>query len=537
MALLIRQPRPLVGGAWRSAVSDLALFAVVVGGHVVGQAVVYQFDHTPSSGVSFFPGDGVTLAALLLTASRRWPLIAGATFLAELGSHISLHEPLLTGVGLAASNTIGPLAGAWLVLWLLGHTPHLEDTRDLWVLLGAAVVGGPLVDALTGPPFARIAVHASPYLETMARWWTGDALGVLIVALPILAWAQPVRWPHPAGRHPPEAAACAGVLVAVSVLVFFVFTQPLAYLVLVPLGWAALRFGARGATTAIATLTVIAEFAVVTGHSQFAAQHPGEVRSALWLLQLFLAVTALAALVVASEVAHTRRAEAARLVSELAEQRAEHASAQAALNERARLARELHDSVSQALFAAAMHARSAEKQLTRSPAAGDPKLATDLEALRELTSAAQAEMRALIFEMRPESLATEGLVNALARQAAAVQARTGLPVAVTGPRERLDIEAAAEEHLYRIALEALNNTVKHAQATTISISVVDLGDAVELVVSDDGTGFDSTRESPGHLGLQTMRERAADAGGTLEVSVRVGVGTAVRCTVPTTQAR
>jgi signal transduction histidine kinase len=533
MALLIRQPRPLVDDASRPAVSAVALFAVVAVGHMVGQAVVYRFDHTPSSGVSFFPGDGVTLAVLLLTAYRMWPLIAGATFLAELGSHVALHEPLVTGVGLAASNTIGPLAGAWLVLWLLGHTPHLEDTRDLWVLLAGAVVVGPLVDALTGPPFARIAVHASPYLETMARWWTGDALGVLIVALPILAWAQPVRWPHPAGRRMPEGIACAGVLVAVSVLVFFVFTQPLAYLVLVPLGWAALRFGARGATAAIATLAAVAESAVVTGHSQFAAQHLGEVRSALWLLQLFLAVAALAALVVASEVAHTRRAEAARLASEIAEQRAEQASAQAALSERARLARELHDSVSQALFAAAMHARSAEKQLTRS-SADDPKLATDLEALRELTSAAQAEMRALIFEMRPESLATEGLVSALARHGAAVQARIGLPVTVTGPRERLRIGAAAEEHLYRIALEALNNAVKHAHATTISISVVDLGDVVELVVSDDGTGFDTTCESPGHLGLQTMRERAADAGGSLEVSVRVGVGTAVRCAVPTT---
>jgi signal transduction histidine kinase len=115
-----------------------------------------------------------------------------------------------------------------------------------------------------------------------------------------------------------------------------------------------------------------------------------------------------------------------------------------------------------------------------------------------------------------------------------VQARTGLPVTVTGLRERLRIEAAAEEHLYRIALEGLNNAVKHAHATTISISVVDLGDVVELVVSDDGTGFDTTCESPGHLGLQTMRERAADAGGSLEVSVRVGVGTAVRCAVPTT---
>src|SRR5206468_11602697 len=99
-------------------------------------------------------------------------------------------------------------------------------------------------------------------------------------------------------------------------------------------------------------------------------------------------------------------------------------------------------------------------------------------ALRALTPAALAEMRALIVAMRPEALADAGLVTALQRQAAAIQARTGLPVVVTGPPGRLPLAPAAEEHLYRVALEALNNAVKHADARTLSVLVADLGDVI-----------------------------------------------------------
>ena len=377
------------------------LFVLVAGGHALGSMVVYQFDHTPSSGVSFFPAEGVTLAAFLLGPTRRWPVVALATFAAEDLSHFVLHESALTGVGLALSNTIGPMIGAWVVLRVLGHVPALENPRDLWVLIGGGVLLGPLFDALTGPPFARLTLQASPYLETTARWWTGDALGGLIVALLILAWAQPVRWPRPDGTLVGEAAACAVVLAAVAYATFLVFADPLAYLVLLPVGWAALRFGMRGATAAVAGVTVIAEWASVTGHGPFVAGSPVEVRSALWLLQMFLAVSAIAAVAVASEVAQTRRAEAARRASELAEHRAELAVEQAATVERGRLARELHDSVSQALFATALHARSAEKQLTRQGIA-EPKLAADIGALRELTAAALAEMRALISSCGPK---------------------------------------------------------------------------------------------------------------------------------------
>ena len=212
----------------------------------------------------------------------------------------------------------------------------------------------------------------------------------------------------------------------------------------------------------------------------------------------------------------------------------------AALEERARLARELHDSVSQALFSMTLHARAAEKALNRSPAARtDPALAKaagDIAALRELTSAALAEMRALIFEVRPDALAEAGLVTALTRQAAALTARSGIIVTVTGPGERPPVPVAAEEQAYRVALEALHNAVKHSGARQASVTIANLGDTVEVAVADNGAGFDPTAIGSGHLGLRTMRERAAQVGATLDLQARPGEGTTVRLRIPCDQS-
>jgi PAS domain S-box-containing protein len=212
----------------------------------------------------------------------------------------------------------------------------------------------------------------------------------------------------------------------------------------------------------------------------------------------------------------------------------------AALEERNRLARELHDSVSQALFSMTMHARAAQKALDR--ATDDDrdrqlaKAAADVAALRELTTSALADMRALIFELRPDAVAEHGLVDALGRQAAALSLRNAVEVTVTGPPARPALAPQAEEQAYRIALEAVHNAVKHAEATAVRVDVIDLDDAVAVTVTDDGRGFDLTVARPGHLGLTSMRERAAAIGADLHLSTSPGAGTVVRLTVPASAA-
>ncbi|RIK36247.1 MAG: histidine kinase, partial [Chloroflexi bacterium] len=194
----------------------------------------------------------------------------------------------------------------------------------------------------------------------------------------------------------------------------------------------------------------------------------------------------------------------------------------ATLEERQRLARELHDSVSQALYGIALGARTARTLLERDPArAGEP-----LEYVLALAEAGLAEMRALIFELRPESLEQEGLVAALEKQAAALRARQRVDVRTSLPAEP-PLSLAQKEAFYRIAQEAMHNIIKHARATRIELELTTTPH-ITLCIRDNGIGFDASGSFPGHLGLHSMRERAERAGATLSVTSTPGVGTTVQ---------
>ncbi|ABU60253.1 histidine kinase [Roseiflexus castenholzii] len=199
----------------------------------------------------------------------------------------------------------------------------------------------------------------------------------------------------------------------------------------------------------------------------------------------------------------------------------------AALEERQRLARELHDSVSQALYGIALGARTAQTQLERDPA----RLGEPLEYILSLAEAGLSEMRALIFELRPESLQTEGLVAALTKQSDALRARHKLDV-VTRFDPEPEISLEAKEALYRIAQEAMHNVARHAHATRVELSLLNADGALTLEIRDNGKGFDPAQPYPGHLGLKSMPERAAHIGGAFHIESRPGAGTVITVTVP-----
>jgi signal transduction histidine kinase/HAMP domain-containing protein len=199
----------------------------------------------------------------------------------------------------------------------------------------------------------------------------------------------------------------------------------------------------------------------------------------------------------------------------------------AALEERQRLARELHDSVSQALYGIALGARTARTILDREP----PKAIEPVDYVLSLAEAGLAEMRALIFELRPESLESEGLVAALEKQIAATRARYGLEITADLPEEP-DISLERKEALYRIAQEALHNVVKHANATTVTVSLGRADGTMRLAISDNGRGFDAEGEFPGHLGLRSMRERAQRLGATINIHSTPGSGSSVEVELP-----
>ena len=205
----------------------------------------------------------------------------------------------------------------------------------------------------------------------------------------------------------------------------------------------------------------------------------------------------------------------------------EQAQELAALEERQRLARELHDSVSQALYGITLGTHTARTLLQRDPS----KVAEPLDYVLSQAEAALTEMRALIFELRPESLETEGLVAAMSRQAAALNARHEIVVS-TDLCDEPDLSLKAKEELYRVVQEALHNTVKHARAKKVNVCLHCDSDGLLLEICDDGVGFNTSQSFPGHLGLHSMQERISLLGGTLRIESTPGQGTCIRAQLP-----
>jgi signal transduction histidine kinase len=231
-------------------------------------------------------------------------------------------------------------------------------------------------------------------------------------------------------------------------------------------------------------------------------------------------------------------AEEVRLATALADQAAlavdnqhlhEEAERAAALAERNRLARELHDSVTQSLYSVTLYAEAIARLL------GAGKTGPAAEHLRELGSTAREalrEMRLLIFELNPPALEKGSLVDALQIRLDAVEARAGMHVGfqVEGTEK---LAAPVRQELYQIAQEALNNAIRHAHAQAVKITLRFEKTGCGLDITDDGVGFDpDLARKGGGLGLRGMRERIERFSGTLEVDSRPGGGTRVRVIAP-----
>jgi signal transduction histidine kinase len=198
------------------------------------------------------------------------------------------------------------------------------------------------------------------------------------------------------------------------------------------------------------------------------------------------------------------------------------------LEERSRLARDLHDAVSQKLFSLRARARAAAMLATRD--AG--RAAAEMEAVAELGAEAHAELRAVIDGLAPPDLGEAGLAESLRRYAALAGRAHGVSVRFTAAE--LPVLAERQDAaLYRVAQEALHNALRHSGAAEIRVTLSRSPRRVILEVADDGHGFaPDAPDAPGGLGLASMRGRAAAAGGTLTIRSAPGRGTTVRLSVP-----
>ncbi len=504
---------------WRAvrAIAGVLLLAVAYyAAAKIGQTLRYT-----ASVAAIWPPAGLGIAALYLWGLRWWPGI----FVGELlvNGELLVQDPALP-LGSLIGQQVGNLAeivvGAALLRRLIGPRASLdrvEQVGGLLLALGIAtaisatvgtlsMLAGDVIDWAEVPTFWR-------------TWWLGDTAGGLVVLPLLLAW---LPQPNEAWRRIRtwQGALMIAAVAGLGVLTFSIEGPVgVAYMVFPALIWAAFRFGPAGATLAIAITAGIAVGFTAHQAGPFSTA-PIDLRTLS--TQVYIVVAALTTLFLSALVI-----ERDRSIAELAD--AKRAEDERALKERHRIARDLHDSVSQALFSTILHTRSAQKALRRDGPVPASALEQSLDAIGELTRGAQSEMRALIFELGQDAV-EDGLVAALARHASILRSRLELDIDVAGP-EQLALSHRAQTELFGIGREALANVVKHAGASKAWVHVEARSGHVLLDVRDDGSGFDPDAHHPGHFGLESMHSRAAELGGMLTISSEPGVGTVVRVEV------
>jgi signal transduction histidine kinase len=193
-----------------------------------------------------------------------------------------------------------------------------------------------------------------------------------------------------------------------------------------------------------------------------------------------------------------------------------------ALQERNRLARDLHDAVNQTLFTASIMAEALPRVWEQNPEQGQQ----GLEEIRQLTRGALAEMRTLLMELRPQGITEKSLGDLLDHLTRAISSRTRIPIELEIENDTI-LSPDVQVIFYRIAQEAFNNIARHANASHVVVQLSAWPDQASLIIRDNGRGFNLDEVAPGHLGLAIMRERASQVGADLLLKSQPNQGTEI----------
>ncbi|GKS13591.1 sensor histidine kinase LiaS [Paenibacillus chitinolyticus] len=208
-------------------------------------------------------------------------------------------------------------------------------------------------------------------------------------------------------------------------------------------------------------------------------------------------------------------------------QLAEKARVSAIIEERQRLARELHDAVSQQLFAISMTATAALRTLDKD----FEKAQRQIHLIEEMSSVAQSEMRALLLHLRPVHLEGKQLSEGLIRLLQELKAKVPMDI-IWEVDDEIALSKGIEDHLFRIVQEAMSNALRHSKATRLELRMQQKSGWVRLLIRDNGVGFDLDEEKQTSYGLSTMRERVNEIGGSLQLVTAPGSGTRIEIRVP-----
>jgi signal transduction histidine kinase len=504
-----RLVRARFGGALEACSLDVRYLAGVLalaGAYYGAAKLGYELEFSgPVAAIVWLPA-GVGAAFLSLGGLRFWP----GVLIGDLLANDYAVLPLGSALGQTVGNMAEVLVASLLIRRLLARGRPLDSVGGT-VRLVVTIAAATAISATLGPLslLAGDVITADELPRVARTWWLGDAAGALVVIPLALAWYQ--RPPRGWGRSRAVEAVLMIAAVAAMSQIAFRTENPLAYLVFPTLGWAALRFGRRGATLAIAVAVGFAVWNTTHYHGPFVVD---SVTRSVLTTQLYIAVVVLSTLGLAALVSERKRfaegleASRARLV-------------EASDAERRRLERNLHDGAQQRLSALAARL-GLEADLARE--AREPSAAVLEDAGAEVVRAID-ELRELSHGIHPPVLADLGLARALK----AIARRSSVPITFVDELPATRFDDIVEATAYYVVAESLTNTQKHARASSIRVRAGATSEAVHLEIADDGVGGAT---EPANGGLAGLRDRVEALGGTFAMDSPSGEGTRVTAAIP-----
>ena len=495
--------------AWRLAHDSRVQYVLLVGalaGAYYGAAQIgYAVKFSGAVAAIVWLPVGVGISFLYLRGLSLWPGVVIGDLLANQYDTL----PVGSAIGQTIGNTLECVVGAYLIRRLVRSGRPLDSVTGVCGLL-VAIFAGTAVSATFGPLSLRLGgvLTTSDLPHVWHTWWLGDTAGALVVVPLALAWWQRLDFRWTRARIAEGALMLSAVIILTEVALRT--DRPLVYIVFPSLIWAALRFGPRGGTLAVA---------VAVGFTLWkTAHHSGPFvvdsipRSTL-STQLYISVAALSTMFLAAVVA-----EREAIAKGLRESRARVVTV--ADSERRRLENNLHDGAQLTLTMLAGQLASAREESRRNPDLA-PALFEDAETHLLI---AIDELRDLAHGIHPTILTDLGLAEAIR----SLTDGSPVPIQVLKvPEGRLD--STAEATAYYVVSEALTNAQRHARAKQIAIRVIESGPVLRIEVADDGAGGADERNGSG---LQGLRDRVEAMGGALRVTSAPGRGTLVRAEIP-----
>jgi signal transduction histidine kinase len=478
--------------------------AALVGLYYGSAKLGYTFGFAgPVAAIVWLPV-GVAVSGLSLFGLALWPGVLAGDLLSNDYSAL----PVGAALGQTCGNMLEVLVAAWLIRRLMRRGTPLQSLPGVAQVVGALALGT-AISAVVGPITLSLAgvVETGSLFEVSRTWWLGDLCGALVVVPLAIAW-----WPLPGRRPALDRHLVEGVLLLVVVATLAEIAahshQPVAYLLFPALIWAAVRFGARGATLAVAAAVSITVWATTHFEGPFVV---GSSSHSVVNTQLFVAVAAVSSLCLAALVA-----ERESFAERLGESRAE--LYRAAETERRRIEHALHDGAQQRLLALGIRLHLAGVR------SASPSDALSFFNAESQLQAALDELRELSHGTHPSVLSELGLAGAIAT----VAARSTIPVTLH-ELPSAPCGDVAEATVYYVVSEGIANAMKHSRAAAIEVRLAAASGTLSVEIGDDGVGGASEYAGSG---LRGLRERVNEAGGTFVVSSPAGRGTRLAATVP-----